>query len=327
MTSSWRHNSHQPRRQQTLQTVLAYSGSWLDRASARRADPQWIATLLASTGTRLIPLWQEKCLTSGAPPMPVTCHARAAHPVLEASDCTVFLGLDHDGQAVFGADLSALERSRATELAGADQALDVRSLVGALAPAEASVIAYARGLLHWNRNHRFCGTCGSMTSSRKGGHERVCDDQACARLHFPRIEPAVIMLVESREEPRRCLLARHRGSAPGGYSTLAGFVEIGESLEDAVRREVAEETGVDVGHVSYVASQAWPFPSGLMVAFRATAAAGATAEDVVVDGEEVVEARWFTRAELTEHGDSGARLGREDSIDRLLLRSWLDEGS
>jgi NAD+ diphosphatase len=127
------------------------------------------------------------------------------------------------------------------------------------------------------------------------------------------------MLVEAPGPPRRCLLARHRGSAPDGYSTLAGFVEIGESLEDAVRREVAEETGVPIGPVSYVASQAWPFPAGLMVGFRATAEDDA----VSVDGQEILAARWFTPAELAQRTASGHPLGRPDSIGRHLLQSWL----
>src|SRR6266702_1142247 len=152
----------------------------------------------------------------------------------------------------------------------------------------------------------------------RGGNFRTCQNEACARLHFPRVEPAVIMLVEKQG---RCLLARHKGSAAGSYSTLAGFVGVCESLEDAVRREVAEETGVPVGTVTYMASQGWPFPSGVMIGFRATA----LAETVHVDGEEVVEARWFTRAELAEHAAAAGRLGREDSIDRYLLRSWLEE--
>jgi NAD+ diphosphatase len=126
------------------------------------------------------------------------------------------------------------------------------------------------------------------------------------------------MLVENQG---KCLLARHKGSAPGSYSTLAGFVGVCESMEDAVRREVAEETGVPVGRVTYMASQGWPFPSGLMVGFRATA----LAQTVHADGEEVIEARWFTRAELTEHAGAAGHLGREDSIDRYLLRSWLED--
>jgi NAD+ diphosphatase len=303
-------------------SALAYTGSWLDRAAARRTDEAWIASQLAAPGARLIPLCHDQCLASGAPPTPVTCSADEASAVLAASECTVFLGLDDAGRAVFAADLSAAGAPRAIELAGADQVMDVRALVGGLGPAEASTIAYARGLLHWNRNQGYCGTCGSATAPSGGGHQRQCQNAACARLHFPRIAPAVIMIVESGEEPGRILLARHRGSAAGGYSTLAGFVEIGESLEDAVRREVAEEAGLQVGAVTYMASQGWPFPSGLMVGFRATAAAGA----ITVDGEELIEARWFTRAELAEHVASGGLLGRVDSIDRMLLRTWIAAG-
>jgi NAD+ diphosphatase len=131
----------------------------------------------------------------------------------------------------------------------------------------------------------------------------------------------VITLVESAGPPQRWLLARHHGSAPDSYALIAGFVEIGESLEDAVRREVAEETGIKVVTVDYVASQAWPFPAGLMVGFRATAAS----ESIAADGQEIVEARWFTRAELAQRAASGRPPGRVDSIDRHLLRSWLDQ--
>jgi NAD+ diphosphatase len=311
-----------PAAKRTPEMELAYSSRWLDRAGDRRADPQWVHAVLGAPDTLLIPLWQDKCLASGEPPVPVARRGAEADAILQTSGCTVFLGLDNDGAAVFAADMSDLDLSRAADLTGADQALDVRALVGGIGAAEAATLAYARGLLSWNRNQRHCGACGSATALRCGGHQRQCGNSACARLHFPRIEPAVIMLVETGRKPKRCLLARHRGSAVGGYSTLAGFVEVGESLEDAVRREVAEEAGVTVGSVTYVASQAWPFPAGLMVGFRATA----VAEVIVVDGEELVEARWFTRAELAEHAASGGRLGREDSIDRLLLRSWLEEG-
>jgi NAD+ diphosphatase len=323
-------NPASPSAERTPEVELAYSSRWLDRASDRRTDPHWVDAVLEAPDTLLIPLWQDKCLASGEPPVPAARQGAEADAVLRASGCTVFLGLDHDGflgldhdgAAVFAADMSGLDLARATELAGADQALDVRALVGNIGPAQAATLAYARGLLSWNRSQRYCGACGSATSPRCGGHQRLCGNSACARLHFPRIEPAVIMLVETSQEPKRCLLARHRGSVAGGYSTLAGFVEVGESLEDAVRREVAEEAGVKVGSVTYMASQAWPFPAGLMVGFRAAA----VTEVIAVDGEELIEARWFTRAELAEHAASGGRLGREDSIDRLLLLSWLAEG-
>jgi NAD+ diphosphatase len=256
---------------------------------------------------------------SGEPAVPVILPAAEAGAVLNAAAEVVFLGLDDRG-GIFAADLSPAGESLAVEAAGGERVLDVRGLVGTLGPAEAALLGYARGILYWHRHQRYCGSCGSPTRIGHGGHLRTCQNEACARLHFPRVEPAVIMLVENQG---KCLLARHKGSAAGSYSTLAGFVSVCESLEDAVRREVAEETGVPVGTVTYMASQGWPFPSGLMIGFRATA----LAETVHVDGEEVIEARWFTRAELAEHAAAAGRLGREDSIDSYLLRSWLEEVS
>jgi NAD+ diphosphatase len=301
------------------ETVLAYSGGVLDRAANQRSDPNWIDATLAQAGTRLIPLWRDRCVVSGDPAVPAILPAAgpAAETVLNAAADVVFLGLDDHG-GIFAADLSPAAESQAIEAAGGERVLDLRSLVGTLQPAEAALLGYARGILYWHRHQRYCGTCGSPTRGGHGGHLRTCQNEACARLHFPRVEPAVIMLVENRG---RCLLARHKGSAAGSYSTLAGFVGVCESLEDAVRREVAEETGVPVGTVTYMASQGWPFPSGLMIGFRATA----LAETVRVDGEEVIEARWFSRDELTGYAAAHGRLGREDSIDRYLLRNWLEE--
>jgi NAD+ diphosphatase len=302
--------------------VLAYSGGVIDRASNHRSDPGWVDAILAADGARLIPMWRDQCIVSGEPAVPAMLAVTEAAAVLNTAAETVFLGLDDDG-GIFAADLSPLRESHAVETAGGERVLDVRGFVGVLRHPEAALLGYARGILHWNRHHHYCGNCGSATRSGHGGHLRACQNDACARLHFPRVEPAVIMLVENQGPPRKCLLARHKGSAAGSYSTLAGFVDVSESLEDAVRREVAEETGVPVGTVTYMASQGWPFPSGLMIGFRATA----TAETISVDGEEVLEARWFTRAELAERAASGGSLGREDSIDRYLLHSWLVEDS
>ncbi|MFI5837130.1 NAD(+) diphosphatase [Micromonospora sp. NPDC051300] len=298
--------------------VVAYGGGWLDRAAALRGDPGWLAERLSDPASVVLPLWRDRCLVDSAR-APVRRPAVDAVELLAAADGTVFLGLDA-GRAVFAADLSGLDGDEACALADAAEAVDVRALVGGLEPAEAAVQAYAKGLLHWHRGQRFCGACGAATVAGPGGQTRSCAGSGCGRLLFPRIEPAVIMLVEAPGEPGRCLLARHRGAAEDSWSTLAGFVEIGESLEDAVRREVSEEAGVAVGEVTYQGSQAWPFPAGLMVGFRATA----VSTRVRVDGDEVVEARWFTRAELRDRVAAGRPLGRIDSIDRHLLRSWLD---
>lgn len=300
---------------------LHYSGCPLDRASALRADPEWVTSTLAAPGRQVIPLWRDQCLVApGQPPVPLTLTGEHAAGVLEAAEQVVFLGRDGDS-GVFAADLSPLPEPEATAVAGAAAVADVRALVGTLDKPAASVLGYARGILHWHRNQRFCGTCGAATQARAGGHIRACQGAGCERLLFPRIEPAVIVLVESAGPPARCLLGRHRGAAENAYSTLAGFVEVGENLEDAVRREVAEEAGVQVDTVTYQGSQAWPFPAGMMLGFRARALSDVTDPD----GAELEEARWFTRTELRERAAAGHRLGRPDSIDRFLLRSWLDQ--
>lgn len=278
--------------------TLPYNGLTLDRG--RRADADWLATAL--TDGRVLGFWQDKCLV-GDDQRPISIGATQRE--------VVFLGAD--GQGVFAADLSDVDMDTAIDEAHADAAVDIRVLFPDLERQEAATLAYARGMLHWTRNQRYCGACGGRTSAEQAGHMRRCQD--CGKLHFPRIEPAVIMLVEDPDR-QRCLLARHRGAAEGAYSTLAGFVEIGESLEDAVRRELHEEAGVRVDEVAYQASQAWPFPSGLMVGFRALA----TTDEVAVDHDELMEARWFTRDDVRSLSD-----GRHDSIESYLVGTWLAE--
>ncbi|AEV84819.1 NUDIX hydrolase [Actinoplanes sp. SE50] len=295
---------------------VPYAGGRLDRAAARRADPRWLAEVHSRPDVRVVPIWRDECVVHGTPARAIVAAGPAARRLLDATAEPVFLGLD-DGAGIFAVDLSEYDSGTAVALAGGDATASVRSVYSEHTPAEAATLGYARGLLRAIRDQRHCGRCGGPTEPRHGGHVRACP--ACDRLLFPRIEPAVIMLVESAADPGRCLLARHRGSASGEYSTLAGFVETGESLEDAVRREVAEEVGLTVGTVAYAGSQPWPFPAGLMVAFRATA----IDEVPTVDGDEILDARWFTRAELAGRAAAG-RLGRVDSIDRLLLHSWLD---
>ncbi|MFC3503317.1 NAD(+) diphosphatase [Micromonospora krabiensis] len=300
--------------------VPAYGGGWLDRAGPLRADPERLAALRADARATVLPLWRDRCLVT-AEQEPVRLVGPEAARVLADATQTVFLGVD-GGVGVFAVDLSAQAEAEAVALAGAASTVDVRHLAGRLDPAEAAAQAYARGLLHWHRHQGWCGSCGARTTPRDGGHVRQCTGADCGRLLFPRIEPAIIVLVEAPGSPGRCLLARHAGAAEDAYSTLAGFVEVGESLEDAVRREMVEEAGIAVTGLAYQGSQAWPFPAGLMVGFRATAAS----DDVRVDGVELLEARWFTRDELRARTAAGRPLGRIDSIDRHLLGGWLAEG-
>jgi NAD+ diphosphatase len=299
-----------------MASTMYYSALRLDRAAATRGDPEWVAKVLAQDNTTVMPLWRDQCLVRDG--SPVTTRRGDAGDLLAAAEDLVFLGLD-DGRAVFVADVSALDRPAALVLAGADAVMDVRALVSAVSPLAAGMFAYARGIAYWHRNQRFCGACGGRTAARSAGHHRVC--LSCGNLLFPRIEPAVIVLVELPGEPARCLLGRHAGAAPGRFSTLAGFVEIGESLEDAVRREVAEEAGVSVGRVTYQASQAWPFPAGLMAGFTAEALAGT----IRPDNNEVLEARWFTAPELRARIADPSLGGpyRVDSIGKTLIEDWL----
>jgi NAD+ diphosphatase len=296
---------------------LPYADSGLDRGGSRRADERWISGLLGEQATVIIPMWRDSCLIDGADRVR-QCAPEAAD-LLAACGQPVFLGVRAEG-AVFAADLSELDKPAALSIAGATAAADIRALFADLSGPDAAALAYAKGMLRWHREQRFCGACGGTTQAGHGGHQRSCE--GCGRLLFPRIEPAVITLVTAPPElgrEDRCLLARHRGAKPGSFATLAGFVEIGESFEDAVRREVAEETGVTVCEVSYLGSQPWPFPSGIMIGFRSRA----LTEAIDVDGDELEEARWFTRDQA-----HAANVGqRHDSIEHYLIEGWLSEAA
>jgi NAD+ diphosphatase len=180
-----------------------------------------------------------------------------------------------------------------------------------------AILAYARGMLHWHRQHRFCGICGSPTISAEAGHVRHCTNHDCGAHHFPRTDPAVIMLVHDGD---RCLLGRQAKWPKGRFSTLAGFVEPGESLEDAVAREVLEETGIRIGDVAYHSSQPWPFPGSIMLGFSAEA----RSTEIQVDEREIETAHWFERGWLLDHRDDpDFHLPPADSISRRLIEDWL----
>lgn len=191
--------------------------------------------------------------------------------------------------------------------------------VGARLPEwQAGLLFYAAGLLAWHERARHCGVCGAATRMTRSGHQRVCTDASCGQVHFPRADPAIITLVR-RED--RALLAHQPSWPEGRFSTLAGFVEPGESLEQALAREVAEEVGLDVARTEYFASQPWPFPHTLMVGFRTEAAPG----DVVL-GEELDDARWYTRAGLRAAMESGEiTIPEPYALSRSLIEDWLEE--
>jgi NAD+ diphosphatase len=171
----------------------------------------------------------------------------------------------------------------------------------------------------WHARHRFCGVCGAATESVEAGHVRRCTNPECKASHFPRTDPAVIMLVHDGD---RALLGRQKVWAPGMYSTLAGFLEPGESLEETVAREVFEESGIRVGEVRYHSSQPWPFPASLMIGFHAAA----TSREIRLNQSELEDCAWFSRSELRDFQAQGKNLPRQDSIARRLIEDWLAQG-
>jgi NAD+ diphosphatase len=237
----------------------------------------------------------------------------------------VFLGLD-DGVPLFALDVSDCDEAVMQPILADNEFIDLRQAGWLLSSPEASLLAYARGLLYWHRHSGFCGTCGSPTEIQQGGHMQICTNSDCARMTFPRTDPAVIMLVEHRpvSGPPLCLLGRNARFAARMMSTLAGFVDPLESLEETVRREVFEECGVEVDQVAYQASQPWPFPSSIMLGFRARA----ITTEIRVDQVEIEEAGWFSADELSDFGEWGDEgesycLPRKDSIARYLVESWI----
>lgn len=297
---------------------IVYSGSGLERAAALRRDGARLAALAGDETARLIPMWRGKNLVAiEGGPRAILLPAAALREAMAAANETSFLGL-FDGAPLFASDITNLSEGRQPPALGeGTQFVNLREVGPNLAAREASLLAYARGLLHWHSQHRFCPACGQPTQSEEGGHVRRCSDKSCNTLHFPRTDPAVIMLVHDGE---RCLLARQPRFPAGMYSTLAGFVEPGETLEEAVIREVAEEAGIPVVEVRYAGSQPWPFPASLMLGFYARA----TASAITLDPHELEDARWLTRAELRDGERQGIHLPRGDSIARRLVEGWLN---
>lgn len=298
-----------------------YEGGGLDRAALRRRDDAWLAAQLAHPATRLVPVWRSRNLVLDAEhPVPVLLGADSAAELVASAGCVVLLGVAGE-TAHFAVDLSHLDDPAEHPLLRlAGRFLDLRAVGPLLGHADGALLAYARGLVHWHARHRFCGVCGSPTESADAGHVRRCTDPACATQHFPRTDPAVIVLVSDGD---RALLGRQKIWQPGMHSVLAGFVEPGESLEDAVRREIAEEAGIAVEDIRYHSSQPWPFPSSIMLGFTARA----RTTEISVDGEELETAGWFDRAALrASPEDERFRLPRRDSIARRLLDDWLAGG-
>ena len=290
----------------------------MDRLAERRGEPAFLDTFLTSAKTRLLPVWQSKNLISGPrdaprPSMPTATEGWWQ----ELASETVFLGMVED-TAYLAIDVSAVDDPDShPHLSAAGKFVDLRT-TGPLMPQDTgALLAYARGLVWWHQRHRFCGVCGHPTDSIEAGHQRRCRNARCDTRHFPRTDPAVIVLVHDGD---RCLLGRQSIWPPGMHSVLAGFVEPGENLEFAVAREIWEESRIAVTDIQYRSSQPWPFPQSLMIGFTARA----TSTEIQVAQDELEHAGWYHRDQLlASPEDETFRLPRRDSIARRLVDEWL----
>jgi len=297
---------------------LFYTSAELNRQAHMRTDPVWLDQALKKPQTRFILLHNERNLFTHAN----DSYRPALLPFFQIEQWwqketpRAYLG-NSLGEDIFVLDLSEFNEETILTPLGTQFIFEDLRRVGSIAEREiAARCAYARGLMFWHKRHQFCGHCGHPSQMEQAGHVRRCTNPDCALEHFPRTDPAVIMLVHDGE---KCLLGTHQRLKAGMYSTLAGFVEPGETLEQAVKREVMEETGIHVGAVQYAGSQPWPFPTSLMLGFYASA----ESYDIRVDYNELSDAQWFTRDDLRHFAQNGKSLPSRDSIARNLIEAWL----
>jgi NAD+ diphosphatase len=268
-----------------MEEIYCFAGNPLDRVSQRRQDAGWIASLLDNPETRLLPLRELKPQVRSASATALDWQNVAPwRSLIEDGGTLILLGM-RDGHAYFALDATSAEVPSSDDTA----LMDARRVASIIDGGEAAILAEARSLIDWHARHRFCANCGTPSTLASGGWLRQCPN--CKAHHFPRVDPVVIMLAVKGE---RCLLGRGLRRPGARFSCLAGFMEPGETLEEAVRREVLEESSIRIGRVSYLASQPWPFPSSLMMGFLAEA----LTEEITIDPEEIAEARWFERDEV-----------------------------
>ncbi len=310
-----------------MKPFIRYAGGDLDRAGLFRKDEAWILEKLAHPESQIVPVWRSMNLVDNLASAPATrLVARAdANDILDNAHQVTLLGVAGE-VAYFAADISLLDEEPALQLVHQGQFVDLRQVGPLLGTEESALMAHARGMLFWHQKHQHCGVCGAPTKSHEGGHMRRCTSTECGAPTFPRTDPAVIMLITHQPAagPAQCLLGRQSIWPAGNYSTLAGFVEPGESLEEAVAREVFEEAGIRIKNVTYQASQPWPFPASIMLGFWGEA----ITTDIKIDDYEIEDAQWFNAVDLRRFGEWGddddkKHLPRKDSIARFLIETWL----
>ena len=304
---------------------IMFANNPLDRAGNLRRDPDWVKAQLADETALFVPLWQLNPLV--LPEMAqgegrdVGWLPRAAlADAVDEQTLTVFLGINRRGKPLFATDISRLSNPEDDgPFRGMGVFEDLRALASAgdMPDTELAILAQAKGMLDWHLRHGFCSQCGSPTRMAEAGYKRVCDN--CGAEHFPRTDPVVIMLATHEDA---CLVGRQKGWPDGMFSSLAGFMEPGETIEEAVAREMQEEAGIEINRVRYFGTQPWPFPASMMIGCLAEAAG----RDITLDDEELEEARWISREDVRRamNGDGPIGVPPRMAIAHQLMKAFAD---
>ena len=297
-----------------------FAGNPLNRASDRRSNTDWVAERLADPDSLALAIWNGKPMVEDGKDGKVQiAYVRAdlAKELSGGNERLLFMGLWKE-TAVFALDMDGPEDPADGPLEGLGRFEDLRAIALNLSEADAAILATAKAMFEWRRRHRHCAVCGQLSEPAEGGWKRVCP--ACKAEHFPRTDPVVIMLAWKGE---RCLLGRQAAWPKGTYSALAGFLEPGESIEEACARELMEEAGLRATSVAYHSTQPWPYPSSLMIGLIAEV----ENDDAAPDQTELEEVRWFTREEaraLIAGSLPGARAPNKLAIAHQLIKAWAE---
>ena len=304
---------------------IMFANNPLDRAGNLRRNPEWVRAQLTDDTALFVPMWQLSPLVLpeitkgegrdvGWLPRPALADA------IDDQSLIVFLGVNRRGKPLFAADVSRLSNPEdAGPFKGMGIFEDVRNLAAAgdMPDTELAILAQAKAMLDWNLRHGFCSQCGSLTHMAEAGYKRACPN--CGAEHFPRTDPVVIMLAHHDDA---CLVGRQKGWPEGMFSSLAGFMEPGETIEEAVAREMQEEAGIDITSVRYLGTQPWPFPASMMIGCLAEA----SGRDITLDDEELEEARWISREDVRRamNGEGPIGVPPRMAIAHQLMRAFAD---
>jgi NAD+ diphosphatase len=298
----------------------SFSTGFLDRVSLKRSNEMWINDQINDESARIIPVSHSKILyTSNQNPRTIYLTKHDFSDFTNVCELSILLGIS-DQKTYFAIDIESMKSAPMLSDNNSAEFYDLKQVMPLLNSRDSALLAIARFMINWQSRNRYCGKCGAPTKSAQAGNLRVCEKSNCGQHHFPSMDPAIIVLVSFGEY---CLLGRQKIWPKGMYSTIAGFVEPGESIEDAVIREVNEETGVAVEKLEYQHSQPWLFPSSLMLGFTAAA----KGNEIKIDKNELEDARWFSRKEIKDHLKKGLlKLPSKVAIAYHLIKAWFDKG-